>query len=303
MLRISVVIVTYNSAKAVNACLEALAQQRCEIVVVDNASQDDTVQRVQAFVARQDLRLLVNDRNLGFARAVNQGVRETSGDILLALNPDAIAEPGAVQALLQCLESTHAAAAAGALLDSDGKPARGFTFRRLPTLSTLLCETMLVNQLWPQNPVNRRYRCLDADYSKQQEVEQPAGACLAITRKAWELIGGFDESFYPVWFEDVDLCKRLLQSGGKIVYCPAARFRHGGAHSVSQLSLLQKQAFWYINMLGYARKHLAGPQVRILRAGIIAGMLLRSFAALFGIRSAPLSETLSAYWEVARKVR
>ena len=176
-------------------------------------------------------------RNLGFGAGANQGARAAGGEVLLILNPDAVAEAGAVAALLQCLESTGAAAAGGALLEEDGQPQRGFAFRRLPTLTSLLCEVLLINQLWPGNPVNRRYRCLDADYSRQQEVEQPAGACLAITRTAWEALGGFDPQFFPVWFEDVDLCKRLHDMGQKIVYCPAARFRHSGAHSVGKLSL------------------------------------------------------------------
>ncbi len=75
MLRCSAIIVTYNSADTIGACLEALAREDCEIVVVDNASQDDTVRRVEEFVAWHELRLLANDRNLGFAAAVNQGAR------------------------------------------------------------------------------------------------------------------------------------------------------------------------------------------------------------------------------------
>ena len=303
MLRCSVIVVTYNSAEAISACLEALAREDCEIVVVDNASQDATVQHVEEFVAWHELRLLANDSNLGFAAAANRGAREASGDVLLVLNPDAIAEPGAVNALLQCMESAHAGAAGGALLETDGKPARGFAFRRLPTLATLLCETILLNQLWPGNPVNRRYRCLEADYSQPQEIEQPAGACLAITRQTWNELGGFDEQFYPVWFEDVDLCKRLLERGGKIVYCPAARFRHSGAHSVGQLSFCDRQVFWYTNMLRYTRKHFTSAQVRLLRAGIMAGMLLRSIAALLGVRQASLGETTAAYWAVMHDVR
>src|SRR5271166_1402087 len=303
MLGCSVIVVTYNSAEAISVCLEALAREDCEIVVVDNASQDATVQRVEEFVVWHELRLLANDSNLGFAAAANRGAQEASGDVLLVLNPDAIAEPGAVKALLQYMESTHAGAAGGALLQSDGKPARGFAFRRLPTLATLLCEAMLVNQLWPGNPVNRRYRCLDSDYSQPQEIEQPAGACLAITRKTWNELGGFDEQFYPVWFEDVDLCKRLLERGGKIVYCPAARFRHSGAHSVGQLSFCDRQVFWYTNMLRYTRKHFTSAQVRLLRAGIMAGMLLRSIAALLGVRQASLGETTAAYWAVMHDVR
>jgi N-acetylglucosaminyl-diphospho-decaprenol L-rhamnosyltransferase len=295
--------VTHNSAEAIGPCLEAFAPEDCEIVVVDNASQDATVQRVEEFVAWRELRLLAHQSNLGFAAAANLGARETSGDILLLLNPDAIAEPGAVNALLQCMESSGAAAAGGALLQNDGQPARGFAFRRLPTLATLLCETLLVNQLWPRNPVNRRYRCLDADYSQPQQVEQPAGACLAVTRAAWNELGGFDEQFFPVWFEDVDLCKRLLERGRRIVYCPTARFRHSGAHSVSKLSFRDRQVFWYANMLRYARKHFTPGQVRILRAGIVAGMVLRSGAALFGARQVPLREALAAYRTVIREVR
>ncbi len=300
MLRCSAIIVTYNSAASIAPCLEALAREDCEIVVVDNASHDQTVQRVEEFVAWHPVRLMANSENVGFAAAVNQAARAVSGDVLLVLNPDAIAEAGAVKALLQCLEGTGAVAAGGALLETSGQPARGFAFRRLPTLASLLCEVMLVNQLWPRNPVNRRYRCLDADYSQQQEVEQPAGACLAITQAAWDPVGGFDEQFFPVWFEDVDLCKRLRDGGGKIVYCPGARFRHSGGHSVGTLPFRDKQRFWYGNMLRYIRKHFSGSQVVTLRAAIVGGMLLRSLGALFGARQAPLHETLATYWERAK---
>jgi N-acetylglucosaminyl-diphospho-decaprenol L-rhamnosyltransferase len=303
MHRCTAIVVTYNSAAAIGACLEALAHEDCEIVVVDNASQDNTVQRVKEFVVWHELRLLANDSNRGFAAAVNQGAREASGDVLLLLNPDAIAEAGAVKAIVQCMEASHAIAAGGALLRADGKPARGFTFRRLPTLAALLCEIMLINQMWPRNPANRRYRCLDADYSREQQIEQPAGACFAIAREAWDTVGGFDEKFFPVWFEDVDLCELLHERGTKIVYCPAARFHHSGAHSVGQLSFRDKQMFWYGNMLRYARKHFSPGQVRILRLGIVGGMLLRSVAAVAGARQGPLGETLSAYWSVVRDVR
>ncbi len=298
----SAIVVTHNSGATVRPCLEALVGEECEIVVVDNASADDTVQRIEEFVAWHPVRLIANEENLGFGAAVNQGAREATGEVLLILNPDAIAEPGAVAAMLRCLQSTGADAVGGALLGADGQPARGFVFRRLPTLAPLAYEVLLVNHLWPGNSVNRRYRCLDADYSQQQEVEQPAGACLAITRTAWDGIGGFDEQFFPVWFEDVDLCKRLLDGGLKVFYCPGARFRHSGAHSVGQLSFRDKQVFWYTNMLRYARKHFSKGQVFFLRTAIIKGMLLRSVAALFGAGNVRMGEALSAYWGVVRAV-
>lgn len=301
-MRCSAIVVTYNSGASIGPCLEALTREDCEIVIVDNASADDSVRRVEEFVAWHPVRLIANEQNLGFGAAVNQGAREATGDVLLILNPDAVAEPGAVAAVLNCIQSTRADAIGGALLESDGQPARGFAFRRLPTLWALVFEATLVNQLWPGNPVNRRYRCLDTDYSQQQQVEQPAGACLAITHTMWDKLGGFDEQFFPVWFEDVDLCKRLRDAGGKIFYCPEARFRHAGAHSVGQLSFRDRQLFWYANMLRYARKHFSAAQVLMVRLAIVKGMVLRSIGALCGARKARLKESLAAYWAVMKSV-
>ena len=94
MPRCSVIVVTYNSGAQIEACLRALSSQDCEIIVVDNASQDDTVARVKALAGQIPLQLLTISRNIGFAGGVNQGVRAASGDVLLILNPDAVAEAG-----------------------------------------------------------------------------------------------------------------------------------------------------------------------------------------------------------------
>src|ERR1022692_1420501 len=115
MPRCSVIVVTYNSGAQIEACLRALAPQDCEIVVVDNSSQDDTVARVRALEEQMPLQLLTISRNIGFAGGVNQGVRSASGDLLLMLNPDAVAEPGAIDALLACMTTSGASAAGGAL--------------------------------------------------------------------------------------------------------------------------------------------------------------------------------------------
>jgi N-acetylglucosaminyl-diphospho-decaprenol L-rhamnosyltransferase len=302
MPRCSVILVTYNSGAQIEACLRALSSQDCEIIVVDNASQDDTVPQVQALAAEFPVQLLTISRNVGFAGGVNQGVCAASSDVLLMLNPDAVAEAGAVDAMLACMTACGASAAGGALLESDGQPAKGFAFRRLPTLTSLLFEVLLVNQAWPGNPVNRRYRCLDVDYLKQHPIEQPAGACLAVTREAWDSVQGMDPEFYPVWFEDVDFCKRLLDQGAAIVYCPRARFYHSGAHSVGRLEFRDKQMFWYQNMVRYARKHFSAVQVVILRLAIVKGMGLRMVASLFGggPRGLPAGEPIRSYARVAK---
>jgi len=282
MPRCSVIVVTYNSSAPIEACLRALAAQDCEIVVVDNASQDDTVARVKGLEGDLPLQLITISRNIGFAAGVNHGAAAASGEVLLVLNPDAIAEAGAIKAIVNTMKRCDADAVGGALLDESGQPQRGFAFRRLPSLGALLCEVLLINRAWRGNPVNRRYRCLDADLEREQEVEQPAGACLAVSRTAWDRLQGMDAGFFPVWFEDVDFCARLRESEAKTVYCPAARFQHSGAHSVGQLAFRDKQMFWYRNMLRYAHKHFPAAQVAMLRAGIVVGMGLRIVVALVG---------------------
>ena len=301
MVRCSVIVVTHNSATAAEACLRALACQDCEIIVVDNASQDGTLALLRRLESELPLRLLAISRNLGFAGGVNHGAAAASGQVLLLLNPDAVAEPAAIDALLACLKSSGADAAGGALLDANGQPDQGFCFRRLPTPASLAFEALLINQAWPRNPVNRRYRCLDADYSQPQIVDQPAGACLAVLRTAWDALHGMDEGFFPVWFEDVDFCARLLGRHATIVYCPQARFRHSGAHSVGRMAFRDKQRFWYGNMLRYAQSHFSAISVLCLRAAILGGMGLRILACLVGAKPAgvPFAEALRGYAGVA----
>src|SRR5579863_4130581 len=125
-MRCSAIIVTYNSGATIQTCLEALTNEACEIIVVDNASTDDTVQRVEQFVHWSPARLLANEKNAGFAAAANLGAAKAEGAVLLLLNPDAITEPGAVAALLRCMVETGADAVGGALVGADGQPARGF---------------------------------------------------------------------------------------------------------------------------------------------------------------------------------
>ena len=85
-----------------------------------------------------------------------------------------------------------------------------------------------LNRIWPGNPVNRRYRT--ASPNRLVDVEQPAGAFLMVRRSAWSALGGFDENFFPIWFEDVDFCKRLHDAGLKIVFLPGCgRPPSGGA--------------------------------------------------------------------------
>lgn len=267
---VGIVIVTYHSGAEIGACLDAALGTGAEVVVVDNASRDGT--REEA--ARRGARVIANDENRGFAAAVNQGIRALATPLILLLNPDAVIECG-VDALAQACGGPGVAAAGGMLRSADGAPQTGFMVRRFPTPAALACEALLVNRLWPRNRVNWHYRCWDLDYSRLQEVEQPAGAFLMVRRDAWEALGGFDEQYYPLWFEDVDFCKRAADCGFRLLYVPEAVAKHTGAHSIEYIGVENRPLYWYGSLLRYVTRHFRPWQGRLVSLAVAVGAVVR----------------------------
>ncbi|MBM3784890.1 MAG: glycosyltransferase family 2 protein [Acidobacteria bacterium] len=254
------IIVTCNSVGHIEVCIESCHRQNLSIIVVDNASTDGTAQYL-----RQDARIraINNYNNNGFAGAANQATILVDTEYCLLLNPDAeLLNP--IDDLVAAVEQNGHTAATGQLVSSDGAVQKGFSFRRFPTPTALALEVLGINRIWPGNPVNRWYRCLDVDHSRPQTVEQPAGAFLLFRRSDWERLGGFDEGFYPVWFEDVDFCKRIANSGGTTWYDPSVRARHFGGHSVQNVEFGERNRIWYGSLLRYAAKHFSKRAARIV---------------------------------------
>ncbi len=194
-------IVTYNSARQIGACLASLPDA-VRPVVIDNASSDDTGAVVES--GHPQARLIRNQENRGFAAAVNQGVAASDEPLILLLNPDArLAAP--IDPLVEKCLAPGVGAAAGRLVDEQDRPQIGFNVRAFPTAATLAFETLGWNRIWASNPVNRRYRLRGFDADKEQDVEQPAGAFLMVRRDVLKTVGGMDEQFHPLGFEDVDL--------------------------------------------------------------------------------------------------
>jgi len=278
---VAAVIVTYRSAGVIGGTLRAL-EGASEVVVVDNASDDGTCDEVAA--AAPEAMLIRNPVNRGFAAAVNQGVRATSSPLILLLNPDArpLQPLDELHPLVRAVCQSQAAAAGGLLLGEDGSPQRGFFVRSFPRPADFIAEMLLVNRIFPRNRWNRRYRMTEADLDHRQDCDQPAGAFLLFRRDAFERIGGFDERFFPLWFEDVDFCLRLRQAGYRIVYEPAASALHLGAHSLRTVEPGFQQAAWYGNLLRFAEKHFSPTETRMLRAAAALGLALRGVAVLPG---------------------
>jgi len=288
---IGIIIVTYNSAAEIGPCLDAALAAGAEIVVVDNASTDGTI----AEVARRGVRLIANSGNRGFAAAVNQGFGVLNRPYILLLNPDAVILTG-LEPLRRACDFPGSAGAGGQLVDAAGHPQAGFMVRQLPTPAVLVLEALVLNRIFPGNPVNRRYRCLDQDCSSPAKVEQPAGAFFMVRRAVWQDLGGFDESFFPLWFEDVDFCRRIRDRGFSLYYTPESVAKHTGGHSIPHLVLEMRLIYWYRSLLRYSAKHFRPVPFGVVCLAVVTGSFLRGIAESALQRSC---KPMAAYGKVA----
>jgi len=273
---ISIVIVNWNSGPLLERCIVSLLRSEhvYEIVVVDNASEDFSLD----FTSRLEfpIEVIRNRKNLGFAAGNNLGWHATRGDPVLFLNPDTEAMHGSIERLGELLEDATIWAAGGNLWSPNGERQAGFNVRTFPTVASVAAEMLLLDELWPSNPWTRRYRMTDWDHASALDVDQPAAACLMVQRRALLQLGGFDESFRPAWFEDVDLCRRIRDRGGRIVFQPAAGFLHHGGSSLKRLVRASFLEYYHTNQLRYFRKHYGESAAQRVRRLVVAGMWLRA---------------------------
>jgi GT2 family glycosyltransferase len=219
------------------------------------------------------VRMLRPGRNLGFAGGVNAGVAASRAPLLLLLNPDVLPEPGALDGLLAGFAAhPEAAGLAPRLADEDGRPQLAWQLRRVPSLWGCLRQTLP----WPTADGACRAPARPAvEPAAGTPVEQPAAAALALRREALIAAGGFDERFHPAWFEDVDLARRLRQAGARLLYWPAARFRHALGSTVPRLGYGRFLWIYHRNLERYVAKHHGAGWALVSRASLAAGLLLR----------------------------
>lgn len=239
-MRLSIIIVSWNVVDLLRRCLESLRDDlqgidaggiETEVFVVDNASADDSA----AMVEREHswVRLIANKKNLGFAVANNQALKESKGDYVLLLNPDTEIRPGAVSYLVDFLQSHPAAAVvAPQLLNSDGSIQR--SCRAFPTFAGMFYELAGLSKLFPHSPIFGNYKMLDFDHAHEREVDQPEGACLMMRRTVIEEVGPLDEGFFML-FEEVDWCYRIKKNGWQIWFSPGAQVIHHYGQSIKQV--------------------------------------------------------------------
>jgi GT2 family glycosyltransferase len=224
---LSVVIVTYNSADVLGACLRALPEA-ADVVVVDNASSRDPEAVVRE--AREDALLVRLQTNIGFGAGCNLGARHAPGDVLIFLNPDVIPDPGALELLASRAREQPNLVLGPELLTVDGK-LRYECCKASRIVYELVELFPLPNRFAPRSMT--RYVAADSPvYRFGGPVDWVQGACLAVHRRTFEALGGFDEDFF-LYGEEESLCSRVRMLGGQTVYEPRARVRHVGETSTS----------------------------------------------------------------------
>lgn len=227
---VSVIVVVYMTGDSLFPSVEsALAQPEVtEVILVDNGSLPEDIERLGDLARRNPrVRLISGQGNIGFARGANLGAKAAKGGLLVFLNPDAFLGPGGISALSEALAGRPSPSLAGArIMNSDGSEQRGGRRGEITPLSTLLSLSNLTRLA----PALRRFEVhLEDQPPPAGVVEAPtvSGACFAMRRADFESIGGFDEGYF-LHVEDIDLCWRVRQAGGQVVFQPAARVVHVG---------------------------------------------------------------------------
>jgi N-acetylglucosaminyl-diphospho-decaprenol L-rhamnosyltransferase len=269
-MNLSVVVVNYRSRDLLLECLRALEADSpglsVETVVVDNDSRDGTAEAVAArFPAA---RVLVNPANLGYARAVNQGIAATRGEFVLVMNPDCVIRPGALATLAGYLREHPRTAVAGPrILNPDGT--LEYSARAFPDHFTFLFNRYsLLTRLFPNNRFSRRYLLSDWDHASVREVDWLSGACLMVRRTAIEAVGPMDEAFF-MFNEDVDWCRRMKQAGWAVTCVPDATVVH---HVGASRERTAARVIWarHLGMIHYFHKHHpTNPLLALLADGLI----------------------------------
>ncbi|MFZ0269094.1 glycosyltransferase family 2 protein [Caulobacter sp.] len=232
--RISVVMVVYQTGEALTESIRHVLAEPLvdEFVIVDNGSPAEEAERLRALgLAEPRVVLRQGHGNIGFARGANLGAETARGDYIVFLNPDANLQSGCVKALVAAFEGQPVPAVVGArVMNTDGTEQRGGRRGEITPITTLLSFGHLTARFkgLSKFEIHREHEA-----TPDAPIPMPtiSGACFALRREDFDLLGGFDEGYF-LHVEDIDLCWRARQAGGEVLFQPAAQVVHLGHTSL-----------------------------------------------------------------------
>lgn len=298
---LSIIIVSWNVADLLMGCLRSIAATcpaGTEVIVVDSASSDDSVARIQAEFP--GVVLLPQSANVGFTKGTNIGLATAHGSFLMLLNPDTELLEGAAEAMMAALRETPTMGIVGPrTLNADGSDQS--TRRRFPTFRTAVFESTWLQPYAPRGLIEA-YTVQDVADDAAAPVDWVQGSCLLARREVYGAIGGLDEGFV-MYSEELDWCRRAKDAGWGVLYLGSARIIHYGGQSSAQVPA-RTHILFNQSKLRYMRKYhgrAAAQSLRlILLANFAAQLVLEGLKGLLGHKRALRRERVNVYWQVLR---
>lgn len=302
MVDLSIIIVSWNVADLLRACLTSIYAHptplELETIVVDSASSDNSVEMVCNEFPQ--VTLLPQRENLGYTRCNNIGLQAAHGRHLLLLNPDTEIIGDALAQLVAYLDAHADVGIVGPhTLNTDGSIQS--TRRRFPTKTLAFFESTWLEGFFPQSAL-AWYRVSEQADSATFDVDWVQGSALMARREVYAGIGGLDEG-YVMFYEEMDWCKRTKDAGWRVVYVGSAQITHHGGKSTDQVAA-RKHIHYNESRLRYFKKYHGALFAQVLRVFLLAGYLwqiaLESFKALIGHKREIRGARVQAYWQVIR---
>lgn len=278
---LSIIIVNYNVKEFLQNLIHSIEKASTnitkEIIVIDNASDDGSVEFLKEKFPQ--VKLIVNQKNLGFGKANNIGLKQATGKYILLINPDTIVAEDTFEKMIQFFESDKSVGLAGCkILNPDGTLQLACR-RSFPGVWTSFTKVTGLSSLFPKSKLFARYNLTYLDENQSYEVDAISGSFMMMRKEVYEKVGGFDEQFF-MYGEDLDLCYRIQKAGFKIYYVHTTQIIHYKGESTKRSSLDETKIF-YNAMHLFVKKHLSSSFfVQIILRSAIA---VRSFFAYLSL--------------------
>ncbi len=232
-MKLSLIIVTYNSYKYIQKCIQSILDSITslddyQIIIVDNNSNDNTIDIIDKF-SNPKIKVLKRNDNIGYSAAINKAVEVAKFEKILLLNPDTIILENAITELFERVNRLGIGVVGAKLLNLDG------TFqlssrRHFLTLGILFLYVSKLGKIFNKSKIFGKYNYTHLDENLEMPVDSVSGACMMFSKKLFDSVDGFDESFF-IYFEDTDFCLKVKDIGLKVLYCPSAQVIHYNDYS------------------------------------------------------------------------
>jgi GT2 family glycosyltransferase len=246
---LTISIVSYNSLSFLKECLNSISanppELRCEIIVVDNASSDSTVEFVKDNYP--EVTIISNEKNIGFAAANNRAMESSNSKYVILMNSDCRVFKKSLDNLVAFMEKNPEVGIAGPkIINTDGTIQ--LSCRRFPSAFDAAAHTVLTN-IFPHNPFSRKYKLADIEKDRAFKVDWVSGSCMIVRTNALEETGLLDENYF-MYVEDLDICYRMWQKNWKVYYCPHAEVMHhvggsSGGRKIRSSFRMQRSVFYF----------------------------------------------------------